>query len=315
MNSALGQGSEFIISLKKGTEHFQGDEKIIIEENTASEAENNTSVLYESGQNKEMPEINEEIKNKILIVEDNPELLDILYELFSPMYNTLKADNGREALEIIKRDKPDLVVSDILMPYMTGVELCSARKSDIDLCHIPIVLLTALDMPGQQLESLLQGADDYIGKPFDSRLLLARCNNIIRNRKNLLKQIGLDNNKDISMLATNKLDKEFLDKLAEIIEENIGNVNLNNDLIAEKMNMSRASFYNKFKNLTGETPNEYLNNLRLSKATSMLVIEQGMSIADIAYSLGFNSANYFSRKFKEKFGISPAQYRQEKTGQ
>ena len=315
VDSALGQGSEFIISLKKGTEHFQGDEKIIIEENTASEAENNTSVLYESGQNKEMPEINEEIKNKILIVEDNPELLDILYELFSPMYNTLKADNGREALEIIKRDKPDLVVSDILMPYMTGVELCSAIKSDIDLCHIPIVLLTALDMPGQQLEGLLQGADDYIGKPFDSRLLLARCNNIIRNRKNLLKQIGLDNNKDISMLATNKLDKEFLDKLAEIIEENIGNVNLNNDLIAEKMNMSRASFYNKFKNLTGETPNEYLNNLRLSKSTSMLVIEQGMSVADIAYSLGFNSANYFSRKFKEKFGISPAQYRQEKTGQ
>lgn len=114
------------------------------------------------------------------------------------------------------------------------------------------------------------------------------------------------------MLATNKLDKEFLDRLSEILENNVGNINLNNDLIAEQMNMSRASFYNKFKSLTGETPNEYINNFRLSKATSMLVIEQSMSVAEIADTLGFNSANYFSRKFKEKFGVSPLQYRQEK---
>lgn len=317
VNSIVDKGSDFVITLKKGDSHFTGDEKVVIENNAAVEDVKDSIVLNYNAESSEeaavIPETSDGQKETILIVEDNPELLEILEELFAPLYNTLKADNGKDALEIVKNERPALVVSDILMPIMTGVELCSAIKSDIDLCHIPVVLLTALDMPEQQLSGLLQGADDYIGKPFDSRLLLARCNNIICNRKNLLKQIGLDNKVDISMLATNRLDKEFLDKLSDIIDNNISNVNLNNDLIAERMNMSRASFYNKFKSLTGETPNEYLNNIRLSKATSLLIIEQGMSIADIAYALGFNSANYFSRKFKDKFGMSPVQYRQEKT--
>lgn len=317
-SSGEGAGAMFLISLKKGMEHFIGDNKVIIESVEARplQSENITGKLekhfipIDDINSRETAETGQE---KLLLAEDNAELLEILEELFSPFYSILKASDGKEALNMVKSHRPSLVVSDILMPSMSGTELCSAIKNDIDLCHIPVVLLTALDLPEQELGGLLQGADDYISKPFDARILLARCNNIIRNRKKLLEKFGTEGKGDISILATNKLDKEFLERLAEIIETELADMNLNNDIIAERMNMSRASFYNKFKNLTGETPNEYINNRRLAKAKSMLLADRGVSIAEISEALGFNSANYFSRKFKEKFGVTPAQYRQEKT--
>lgn len=312
-----GAGADFSISLNKGKEHFIGDNKVIIEsvEARPPQSENITGKLekhfipIDDINSRETAETGQE---KLLLAEDNAELLEILEELFSPFYSILKTGDGKEALELIKTFRPALVVSDILMPSMSGTELCSAVKNDIDLCHIPVVLLTALDLPEQELGGLLQGADDYISKPFDARILLARCNNIIRNRKKLLEKFGTEGKGDISILATNKLDKEFLDRLSEIIETEIADMNLNNDVIAEKMNMSRASFYNKFKNLVGQTPNEYINNRRLAKAKSLLLSDMSVSIAEVAEALGFNSANYFSRKFKEKFGLSPVRYRQEK---
>ena len=316
-HSKEGVGADFSISLNKGTEHFIGDDKVIIEnvEDKPALAENNTEKIEKHFipiDDIKAGETSEELHETLLLAEDNAELLEILEELFSPFYSILKTKDGKEALELIKTFRPALVVSDILMPSMSGTELCSAVKNDIELCHIPIVLLTALDLPEQELGGLLQGADDYISKPFDARLLLARCNNIIRNRKKLSEKFGREGKGDISILATNKLDKEFLDKLSEIIETEIADMNLNNDVIAEKMNMSRASFYNKFKNLVGETPNEYINNRRLAKAQSLLLSDMGISIAEVAEALGFNSANYFSRKFKEKFGLTPVRYRQEK---
>ncbi len=316
VESRAGEGSTFTIILKKGRSHFHGDNKVVIEDRQETRSEDVDRHYYASKDEEaqEARALGEEAKSDtVLIVEDNKELLEILKALFSPIYRVLTSDNGKDALEIVKTSRPSLVLSDIMMPLMNGTELCSAIKNDIDLCHIPVVLLTALDMPEQELIGILQGADDYMGKPFDSKLLLARCSNIIRGRRNLLRQIGENPIRDISMLATNKLDKEFLDKLSLIIEEEISDTNLNNDVIASKMNMSRASFYNKFKNLTGETPNEYINNIRLAKATQMLIADAGLSIAEISDSLGFNSPNYFSRKFKDKFGMSPAAYRQKKT--
>lgn len=316
VESVKGEGSDFCINLKRGYQHFSKDNKAIIETYEDPIVTQNETNAYISKQ--EMPyatktEKETVAKAKILIVEDNPEILETIKEIFSPIYNVFTAHNGKEGLEAVKTLSPDLVLSDVVMPVMSGTELCSAIKNDITLCHIPVVLLTALDMPEQQINGLIQGADDYIGKPFDPKLLLARCNNIIRNRNMLLKKFGRDSGNDISLLATNRLDKEFLDKLSGIIEEGISDENLNNDAIAERMNMSRSSFYNKFKDLTGETPNEYLSNLRLVKASSMLIMEQGMSIAEISEALGFNSLSYFSRKFKDRFGLSPAQYRQENT--
>lgn len=315
VESSPGEGSIFTITLQKGESHFLGDKKVIMDEKKTRNLAKDEDKSPYTAKDEDSPEslaLEEARGDTVLIVEDNKELLDILNALFSPIYDVLTSDNGKDALEIVKTSRPSLVLSDIMMPLMNGTELCSAIKNDIDLCHIPVVLLTALDMPEQELIGILQGADDYIGKPFDSKLLLARCNNIIRGRRQLLRQIGENSGWDISMLATNKLDKEFLDKLSQIIDEEISDTNLNNDVIASKMNMSRASFYNKFKNLTGETPNEYINNIRLARAKQMLTADAGLSIAEISDSLGFNSPNYFSRKFKEKFGMSPAAYRQDR---
>ena len=244
------------------------------------------------------------------MIEDNQELLNILVAIFSPLYITKTATNGQEGLKVVRETNPDLVVSDVMMPVMGGTELCVKIKNNIELCHIPVILLTALNMPEQHLEGLVRGADDYIYKPFSPQILLARCNNIIRSRRMLYKQFSQKAETDISLLATNNMDKEFLDKITTLIDENISDQEFSIDKLASEMYMGRTTFYNKFKSLTGMSPNDFINSHKLKRAAVLLRQDNSMSISEIADNLGFNSPNYFCRKFKEQFGVAPSQYRQ-----
>lgn len=168
----------------------------------------------------------------------------------------------------------------------------------------------ALNLPEQNLEGLLRGADDYISKPFNAQILLAKCNNIVRSRRLLYQQLARETDADMTHLATSQPDKDFLEQVTDIIEQNVTNLDFKVDMIASSLCMGRSSFYAKFKELIGVTPNEYINSYRLKKAALWLVHDETKNVSEIADVLGFGSPNYFCRKFKECYGVSPTQYRQ-----
>ena len=275
VRSELGKGSDFIIRLKEAPP--------------------------KESERQELP--NDKDRKTVVIAEDNPEMSSLLWELFSLHYHVHTASDGVEALEIIRKIHPDLIVSDVMMPRMDGKKLCTAVKGDRNLRDIPFVLLTALGDRDEELRGLQLGADDYIAKPFDSNSLLMRCANLILSRGTAPAEGPL------SRRAVNPEDKVFLESLAKLIDDNLGDGSLDNDFLAEKMNMSRSSFYARFRKVTAQSPTGYINACRLKKAEEMLREHPEMSVAEIADSLGFNTQNYFCRRFKEQYGVPPTHYR------
>lgn len=305
------QGSIFTLSLQLGKEHLTNHPHVRF----TKEQDNTLPLLPDiplppnEKNDTEMELLIKQEKPIIVLIEDNTELLEVLVNIFTPLYTVKTAINGQEGLDIIRKVSPNLIVSDIMMPVMTGTELCNIIKNNIEFCHIPIVLLTALNMPEQHLKGLLYGADDYICKPFRPQILLARCNNIIRSRKILYNQFAQKTEIDLSLLATNKLDKEFLDKVTVIIDENISNPEFNIDQLAQNMYMGRTSFYTKFKSLTGMSPRDFMIKHKLKQAMILLKQNRKLSIKEISNTVGFSTPNYFCRLFKEQFNISPNQFR------
>jgi len=317
VQSQLGYGTIFHVRLLKGKEHFASDKQTVIlekpeeplmEVNSLPDAI--TAEDYEDIA-KMFPGKEEGSRYTVLIVEDNEELLQILSTLFAPLYKVYMARNGDEGFQIALAEKPDLIVSDVMMPVMTGTEMCMRIKNNIDLCHIPVVLLTALNTVEHNIEGLQQGADDYIGKPFHAKVLLMRCNNLIRNRLLMHKQLSKQVDFDVNLLAVNPLDQKLLDRVSEIIDLNIDNPEFDVALLAKGLAMGRSSLFSKFKALTGMTPNDYIQSYRLKKAAVLLRENLQIQIGEVSDRLGFSSSIYFSRCFKTQFGVSPAQFRKE----
>lgn len=308
--SRIGEGTLFIVELPIDKSVYEGDEGIEWKD---------TAVLPErmdTFSDEMLPDdiymqndgSNDQAK-RILIVEDNVELRQMLYQLFSPLYEVLLASNGVEGLECAKECAPDLILSDVMMPEMSGTEMCHQIKSNMELSHIPVILLTALNSPESNIEGLRMGADDYVTKPFDVRLLLTRCNNMIRNRQLIKEKYTKKMDGEIVMLATNPLDKKFLEDVVKVIDENLDNVDFDIPFMCQEIGMSRTALQRKFKALTNLTPNDFIVQHKLKKAADMLLQEPNLQISEIADKLGFGSAKYFSRLFKELFGSSPAEYR------
>ena len=314
VQSQLGYGTIFTITLLKGRSHFENDKSTILLESVEEPV-----IKGESLPDSISPEEYEEINNafpdlksgsyKVLIVEDNEELLQILNTLFIPFYQVILARNGQEGLQMANEEKPDLVVSDVMMPLMSGMEMCMKIKDNIDLCHIPVVLLTALDSVEYNIEGLQQGADDYISKPFHAKVLLMRCNNLIRNRLLLKSRLTKQVDFDVQLLASTSLDQELLNHLVEVVDKSMGEPDFDVNVLARELNMGRSSFFTKIKNLTGMTPSEFIQNQRIKRAATLLRERPDMLVSEISDQLGFVSTVYFSRCFKAKFGISPAQFR------
>jgi signal transduction histidine kinase/ligand-binding sensor domain-containing protein/DNA-binding response OmpR family regulator len=251
---------------------------------------------------------NQPSKHRILIAEDDVQLLQLLQNLLSQYYDVTTAQNGVEALDMLKSKRIDLVVSDVIMPVMDGLTLCKTIKDDFITSHIPLVLLTARSETEQLIEGLEKGADAYIAKPFHPRHLFVTIKKLISSREKLISQIRKDIEQ--SVLNENKhlpeRDHKLLQKAFSFVESNYHLENLNADQLADHLAMSKAQLYRKIKAITGVTPHGLIKNYRLNKAREMIA-EGKFCISDIVYMTGFNNRTYFYRSYRELFGETPGE--------
>lgn len=251
------------------------------------------------------------MKHTILLVDDNAELLEVLSDELCGKYNIETASNGEEALEILFDSDIKVVVCDVMMPVMDGFEFCRIVKSNLDYIHFPVILLTAKNTLQSRITGLEIGADAYIEKPFSMEHLNAQINNLILNRnklKNYFVESPLENFKNIDQT---KSDEIFLEKLNEVIHNNIDDQFLNIEKLSKLMNTSRTSLFRKINSISHLTPHELINTTRLNKAAQLLT-KTDYKIFEIAYMLGFNSQTSFGRSFNKQFGMTPTDYQKQK---
>ena len=247
----------------------------------------------------------------ILLVEDNLELLAFLKQSIKQYFkNVYSCTNGVDALEIVHRNMPDIIVSDIVMPHMDGFELCRRLKSDILISHIPVILLTARGDSESIEFGYKLGADAYVSKPFDIDFLHTIIENQLRARE-IIKTRYKEPHHFLSPqdITFSNADERFITKLNDLIEENISNPSLNVNFISSEMGMSRTSLYSKINELLNTSVNDYINRIKFDKAAALLISKPDSDIADIASKLGFSSQRYFSTSFKQHFGMSPSEFR------
>jgi ligand-binding sensor domain-containing protein/signal transduction histidine kinase/CheY-like chemotaxis protein/AraC-like DNA-binding protein len=243
----------------------------------------------------------------ILIVEDNEEMKDFVGNEAGGLYNVFTASNGEEALVFLNEYSIQLVVSDIMMPVMDGLTLLKRIKTDLEFSHIPVILLTAKNTLQSRLEGLESGADAYIEKPFSTNILLAQITNLLNNRNSIRQYYFKSPIANMKSIAYTKADEHFLERLNGIIEEHIDNINLDVEMIADRMNLSRPTLYRKINALSNLTPNDLIRLTRLKNAAE-LILKGEMKIYEISEAVGFNSQSYFSRAFSKQFGMSPTEY-------
>tara|TARA_R110000868_G_scaffold79514_3_gene226254 strand:+ start:4341 stop:8486 length:4146 start_codon:yes stop_codon:yes gene_type:complete len=244
----------------------------------------------------------------ILIVENEKDVQHFLLTSLSDKYNIVIANNGVEGLEKIKLHKPDLIISDVMMPEMDGFELCKRIKSDIEICHLPVLLLTALGDYEDLIKGLEFGADEYISKPFSIKHLELRIHKLIQNNirlKEYFSKNSLLPKKDIEISTR---DVEFLNKVIDAIEKNISDSNFGVEELAVEIGLSTSHFYRRLKQLTGQVPNVYLRNYRLQRAAELLRRNDGAKVAEVMYQIGIESSSYFSTSFKKLHGVSPSDF-------
>ena len=250
-------------------------------------------------------------KDMILIVEDNPDLRGYLKDQLSAQFSVQAAKNGIEALQKARKTGPSLIISDVMMPEMDGLELCKAVKSTIELSHIPVILLTARNSQINKLEGLEFGADDYISKPFSILELQARVKNILDNRKRLHEKYKSTSYlPNVAELAYNSFDESLLRNVYEVIEDHLDQPNLTVDFLGDKVNMSRVQLFRKIKALTGMSPSDFIREFRLKKACALLGSGK-FKVAEVAYAVGFQDVKYFGKVFKSQMGKSPTEYTNE----
>lgn len=310
VSSERFKGTEIIVGFPLGSEHIRPEEKIT-DEVTVHSAESDI-LDKDLLQNQESTLIQQNLNQDsnlsgLLIVEDNDELRNMLLEHYQHEFRVLSAPNGAEGLKIAAREMPDLIISDIMMPEMDGLEMCKKLKEDIHTSHIPIVLLTARSSIEHQIEGTEAGADVYIPKPFSLRLLDVQIKRLLEAQTLLKEKYASDIYASTREIVKNRKDQEFLDKLIEIIDENIDDNDFNVNILCQRLGFGRTNLYKKIKSVTGNSLGEFIRSIRLKKAAKLLV-SQDISISEVIFMVGINSNSYFTKAFKAQFGITPSEF-------
>ena len=247
---------------------------------------------------------------RLLVVEDDDELRSMFGTIFAQHYRVTLAADGTEGLRLAREEQPDLIVSDVLMPGMSGTELCAAVKREFGTCHIPVILLTALSSPEQRITGLESGADDYVSKPFDMDVLMAKCNGMVRNRRLLQRKFLEGSSEPASeVLSGNPMDEAFVRKTLALIGGHLDSESLGVGMLSRELALSRTALFAKIKGVFGQTPTELIQGIRLREAARMLAECPELKIAEIADRVGINSLQYFGKLFKARYGCTPSEYR------
>lgn len=246
-------------------------------------------------------------KETILIVEDNDEVQQYLSDELSESYVILEAGNGEEALEILKENAVDLILTDVMMPVMNGIQLCKNIKQNLKTCHIPVIILSAKSELKEQMEGLQVGADDYISKPFSLSFVVTKIKNMLRTRYRSIEHYSNSLEIEPEKIAMNPLDEEFLKKAMSIVENHLDDVEFSADGFSGELNMSRSSLHMKMKAVTGESTTEFIRKIRFSHACKLLK-EGRYNVAEISTMVGFNTPSYFATSFKKYRGCLPSEY-------
>lgn len=245
--------------------------------------------------------------DSVLIIDDNEDILDFLSIVLGENYKILLAANGAIAQDILDTEVVNLIISDIMMPGIDGFELCRLIKSNVEYCHIPIILLTSKNTYQAHIEGLEVGADAYVQKPFSQELLLMQISNLLKNRLKIKEHFASSPFEDVRVMAHSKTDETFLKKLDEYIRDNIKDTNIDIDKLAEHMFMSRTTFYRKIKSLSSLSPKELIDITRLKKAAG-LIAENEFSLYEISKMVGYSSQSLFTRNFQKYFKVNPLEY-------
>lgn len=246
-------------------------------------------------------------KRKVLIIEDDNDVREFLKEEIGHYFEVVAEADGISGFERAQTYDADLIICDVLMPGMTGFEVTKKLKNEFATSHIPIILLTALNMEEKYLEGIESGADAYITKPFSISLLLARISKLIEQRDKLREKFSNEPGMVHAAICTNNKDSKFLAKLNEMLNEHMVETEFSVDDYANLMGLGRTVFYKKVRGVTGYSPNEYLRVIRLKKAAELLLTED-LTVSEISYKVGINDPYYFSKCFKNQFGIAPSVY-------
>ena len=293
LKSKENLGATFSVILQKGSEHYNEKDILIKDKDTNK---------YEFIED----DINSNIR--ILLVDDNEDLRVTIKEELEKKYTVIDAPNGKEALLIAVAKNPDLIITDVMMPVMGGKELCNIIKTNFQTSHIPVIMITALSEVDDKMEGLEIGADAYVEKPFNMKILMATVNNLIKSRQRLNQIFNPNSDGKVKIKSA---DDNFLSEVVQIIKENITNSEFSIDLISEKTGLSRSNLFRKLKGLVDMSPVDLVTRIKLNHATELLKTNKAMRISNVAYESGFNDPRYFSTLFKKTFGKTPKEYSKE----
>jgi signal transduction histidine kinase/ligand-binding sensor domain-containing protein/DNA-binding response OmpR family regulator len=300
VESELGVGSTFTVTFPLGNDFFTEDE--IVKETFKREVKINSHLLSAINKEKRSEPESEKV-HTILIVEDNTELRNYLKNELKKEYKVLIAENGQKGLELALEKSPDIIMTDVIMPIMNGLDFCKNIKKDLKTSHIPLLMLSAKAMVKDKLEGIDSGADIYLSKPFDMDILKSSLVQLLTSRQIMFNKFYHGISKK-TKAKTTTVDNDFIQKILNFIHENINESDLSVEILASKVFLSRSQLYRKIKTLTGVSVNEFIRNVRLEKAKELIALGNN-NINEISYKVGFTSPSYFTKCFKEKYGHLP----------
>ena len=300
VQSEPDKGSCFTVSIPVPELSTKRDAEPDVDESVLESVELEVSSEHESATAK--PRL-----SRLLLVEDNEDFRFYLKDNLKLHYEILEARNGKEGFEKTKQYLPDLIVSDVMMPEMNGIELCRKVKNERTISHIPVILLTARTSEEQKLEGLETGADDYITKPFNFEILQSRIKYLINQRESFHQDFRKQIEVKASAINITSLDEKLIQNAIKLVEDNIAEPDFSVEHLSRELGMSRVHLYKKLLSLTGKAPLEFIRIIRLQRASQLLEKSQ-LTVAEVAYKVGFNNPKYFTKYFKEEFNMLPSAY-------